>query len=137
MNKILIADEEKWFLEAITDRIDSEYGVNRYDFVFNGFDALESLEKKDYKLIILDMMMPLGGNLELPKNEPNNMFGIYILKLIREKNKKVPVVCYTILDDNIIKRQIKELDGIHICKLNEDSYENLFKQINKSLRNDR
>ncbi|WP_298140591.1 response regulator [Flavobacterium sp.] len=133
MNKILIADEEKWFLEAVTDRIDAEYGMNHYDFVLNGSDALELLNKSNYKMIILDMMMPLGKDLELPENEPNLMFGIYILRLIRNINRSIPVVCYTILDDNVLKKQIKDLDAIHICKLDDNSFDNLFRNIKKYL----
>ena len=133
MSKILIVDEEKWFLEAITDRIDAEFGENRYDFVLNGYDALEQLSNNSYTMIILDMMMPLGGDLELPKSEAKTMFGIYILQLIRKKNTSIPIICYTIIDDNLIKKQINQYDAIHICKLNEDAYDELFEHINKYL----
>jgi CheY-like chemotaxis protein len=134
MKKILIADEEMWYMEAVMDRIDYEYGKNHYDFVYNGNDAIELLKKNKYSLFVLDMMMPLGGNLELPEKEPYLMYGIYILRLIRKLNINVPIVCYTILEDNGIKKQIDELNAIHICKLDDDAYDNLFKQINKSLR---
>lgn len=133
MKRILIADEEKWFLEAITDRLDAEFGANRYDFVRNGYDALQLLEQNQYSMIILDMMMPLGGNLQLPKHDPPMMFGVYILQLIRKQNKTIPIICYTILDDNLIKKQIKQSNAIHICKLDDDAYAELFDYINKYL----
>lgn len=133
MSKILIADEEKWFLEGITDRIDAEFGEGKYDFVFNGFDALELLGKNDYSMVILDMMMPLGGNLQLPKTEPKLMFGIYILQLIRERYKSIPIVCYTILDDNTMIKQIKQNNANYICKLDDDSYAELYDYITKYL----
>ena len=134
MNKILISDEEKWYLDAVTDRIDAEFGEGYYDFVSNGYETLNLIKKNNYKLLILDMMMPLGGDLELPKNEPNLMYGIYILRLVRQEHKNLPVVCYTILDDNKTKKQIQELNAIHICKLDENAYERLFYQINNYMK---
>lgn len=136
MSKILIVDEEKWFLEGVTDRIDFDFGVERYCFAYNGFEALDFLSNQPFKLIILDMMMPLGGDLELPKNEPNLMYGIFILRLIRERFPKITIVCYTILDDNLIKKQIKELSAFHICKINDNAYEELFKYIKNALKNE-
>lgn len=124
--KILIVDEEKWFVEAIFDRINSDFGENLFDHCVNGSEAIELILKNEYKVIILDLMLPLGHGINLPEDEQDLMFGIYILRKIRDINKTVPVICYTILDERKIQNQIADLNAIHICKLSENSFDQLF-----------
>ena len=131
MNKILIVDEEKWYMEAIFDRIISEFGEDQYDYVFNGADALKLLKLNKYSGIILDLMLPLGEGLSLPQDEPDLMYGIFILRKIREFDKTTPVICYTVLDDASIKDSLRRYNAIHICKIYEDSYDKLFMELRK------
>ncbi len=129
--KVLIVDEEKWYMDAIFDRMDAEFGLGHYDYVFNGHDALELLKINNYSLIVLDMMLPLGGDLTLPEDEPDLMYGIYILRKIREYNKRIPVICYTILNEESIKNEIRDLHAIHLHKLGDRSDEKLFDEIKR------
>lgn len=131
MNKILIIDEEKWYMEAIFDRIDMDFGPNMYDYVFNGAEALRLLRTNKYSTIILDMMLPLGDGLELPSNEPDLMYGIYILRKIRELDNRTPIICYTVLNEMAIKQQISSYNAVHICKVDEESYDKLFKELKR------
>jgi CheY-like chemotaxis protein len=134
MDKILIVDEEKWYMEAIFDRINADFGRNLYDYSFNGSDAIELLNKNKYSVIILDLMLPLGDNLSVPDNEPDLMYGILILRKIREINKVIPVICFTVLNDSNIKEEIKKLNALHIGKLDEDSYDRLFRELKKLIK---
>lgn len=131
--RILIADEEKWFAEAIFDRVLDEYGESIYDYVINGEDALSRVTEINYEVVILDLMMPLGESLSLPANEPDLMYGIYVLRRIREVDKNLPVICYTILSEEKIKKQIKELNAIYIHKFDENSFDKLFNELRRIL----
>lgn len=130
MNKILIIDEENWYMQAIFDRIDIDFGQNMYDYVSNGSDGLKLLKKESYSFIILDMMLPLGESLILPEDEPDLMYGIYILRKLREINRNITVICYTVLNEMLIKQQINSYNAIHICKIDEGSFDKLFKILN-------
>lgn len=131
MGKILIVDEEKWYMEAIFDRIELEFGDNQYDYVFNGADAITLLRRNKYSAVILDLMLPLGNGLTLPIDEPDLMYGIYILRQIRQFDKSTPIICYTVLDDKHIKDSLKAENAIHICKIYEESYDKLFLELKK------
>lgn len=131
-NKVLIIDEEKWFANVIFDRIDKEIGPNRYDYAKNGSIGLSLLEQNSYNLIILDLMLTLGPNLKLPENE--EIRGIYVLKKIREMGVETPIVCYTVLNEDYIIKQITDLGAFHICKLENNSFNNLFKLISQNLK---
>lgn len=117
-------------MQAIFDRIDIDFGQNMYDYVSNGSDGLKLLKKESYSFIILDMMLPLGESLILPEDEPDLMYGIYILRKLREINRNITVICYTVLNEMLIKQQINSYNAIHICKIDEGSFDKLFKILN-------
>ena len=56
MEKILIVDDENDIAELISDILEDE----GYDTVIanNGIDAIEKIEKDNFDLILLDIMMP-------------------------------------------------------------------------------
>jgi len=130
--KILVVDEEKWYMDALFDRIDCEFGKGMYDYAFNGIQALKKIEKNYYNVVILDLLLPLGDGINLPSDEPDLVYGIYILRKIRNINNDIPVICYTILDDNNVKASVTDLNATYICKINDDSFELLFNKL-KSL----
>src|SRR6187399_369293 len=120
MKRVLIIDEEKWYMQAILDRIDFEMEKDLYDYCYNGSDGLDLLKQKRFGVVILDMMVPLGENIVLPPEEPNLIYGILILRKIRAINKEVRVVCYTIIDEPQLKKDIKDLDGEYVSKLDNN-----------------
>ena len=134
--QILIVDEERWYAEAIFQRILAEFNAPIYDYVVNGEDALSCLTSTPYEVVILDLMLPLGESLSLPENEPDLMYGIYILRRIRETNKTLPVVCFTILGEEKIKKQIKELNATYIHKLDDNGFDKLFMELGILERNE-
>ena len=77
---ILIIEDEKTLARAL------ELKLTRSGFevktVFNGEDGLASLEKEEFSLILLDLIMP-------------KMDGFAVLAVIKERNIKTPVMVLT------------------------------------------
>ena len=91
--RILVIEDEKNLNDIIVKRLILEkYGV---DTCFNGNDALEYIFSTEYDVIVSDIML-LGID------------GFEILKRIREKGIKTPVLLLTALDG--IEDRVKGLD---------------------------
>ena len=78
--KVLLADD----VEELANSIGKILKNNNYevDIAYNGKEALEKAIKNSYDVIILDVMMPI-------------MSGMEVIKEIREKNIKTPVILLT------------------------------------------
>ena len=131
MKKILIVDEERWYMEGILDRIDADFGQGRYDYCFNGQEAIDKLKTTQYAVIVLDLMLPLGEGLQLPTDEPDLLYGIFILRKIREIKPNVPAICYTIINDAKVKEQLRKLNAQYIGKLEDNSFTILISELKK------
>ena len=91
--RILVIEDEKNLNDIIVKRLILEkYGV---DTCFNGNDALEYIFSTEYDVIVSDIMLP-------------GIDGFEILKRIREKGIKTPVLLLTALDG--IEDRVKGLD---------------------------
>lgn len=91
--RILVIEDEKNLNDIIVKRLILEkYGV---DTCFNGNDALEYIFSTEYDVIVSDIMLP-------------GIDGFKILKRIREKGIKTPVLLLTALDG--IEDRVKGLD---------------------------
>ena len=91
--RILVIEDEKNLNDIIVKRLILEkYGV---DTCFNGNDALEYIFSTEYDVIVSDIMLP-------------GIDGFEILKTIREKGIKTPVLLLTALDG--IEDRVKGLD---------------------------
>ena len=91
--RILVVEDEQNLNDIIVKRLILEkYGV---DTCFNGNDALEYIFSTEYDVIVSDIMMP-------------GIDGFEILKRIREKGIKTPVLLLTALDG--IEDRVKGLD---------------------------
>lgn len=91
--RILVVEDEKNLNDIIVKRLILEkYGV---DTCFNGNDALEYIFSTEYDVIVSDIMLP-------------GIDGFEILKRIREKGIKTPVLLLTALDG--IEDRVKGLD---------------------------
>ena len=78
--KILVVDDEADILDLLTNRLKA----NNYDVVtaVDGEDALDKLSKERPDAILLDIMMPRIGGLD-------------VLKKIRETDKDLPIFMIT------------------------------------------
>ena len=91
--RILVIEDEKNLNNIIVKKLVMEkYGV---DSCFNGDDALDYIFSAEYDVIISDIMLP-------------GIDGFEILKIIREKGIKTPVLLLTALDG--IEDRVKGLD---------------------------
>lgn len=91
--RILVIEDEKNLNNIIVKKLVMEkYGV---DSCFNGDDALDYIFSAEYNVIISDIMLP-------------GIDGFEILKTIREKGIKTPVLLLTALDG--IEDRVKGLD---------------------------
>jgi YesN/AraC family two-component response regulator len=64
--KILIVDDDKVVADVLGDLI-SENGENTVDVCYNGLSAIEAIQKNPYDLLIVDLIMPRVGGLDLLK----------------------------------------------------------------------
>lgn len=87
MTNILIVEDEKEIALMIKNYLTKE-GFN-IDTAYNGEEGVLQFRKKEYSLVILDIMMP-------------NMDGIELLKKIREKSN-VPAIMLSAKDSDIDK----------------------------------
>lgn len=76
MIKILVVDDEEYIRDVIVTYLDNE-GYQTYQ-AEDGYEALDMLEKDNYDLMVLDIMMP-------------EMDGFTLLEKL-DANKKVPTI---------------------------------------------
>lgn len=82
--KILLVDDEPDFVELIRHRL----RINGYEVTAapNGKEALEMLKKEKFDAVLLDIIMP-------------QMDGLTTLKMIRRRDKDLPVFMLTAYSD--------------------------------------
>ncbi len=132
--KLLIIDDEEWYFEPIFERLNHE-NIN-YDFCKTGASGLNRLmnqNKTEYAAIILDMKLPIGKVVRDFANK-FDVPGLFILQKIRELNKSIPILCYTVLSDAETKKEILKFDAKHIVKAH-DSMEVIFNEIHNIFKN--
>lgn len=88
--RLLLAEDEKVLSNVLVTILKhNNYSV---DAVYNGQDALDYLDTEMYDALILDIMMP-------------KIDGLTVLKIIRGKNNKIPVLLLTAkseIDDKVL-----------------------------------
>ena len=93
MMRLLVVEDEKKLNELITKKLKKEYyGV---DSCFDGEEAIRYVEGTEYDAIILDIMLP-------------KLDGFEVIKRIRAKKNKVPILLLTARDN--IDDKVKGLD---------------------------
>ena len=91
--RLLVVEDEKKLNELITKKLEKEYyGV---DSCFDGEEAVKYVEGTEYDAIILDIMLP-------------KLDGFEVIKRIRAKKNKVPILLLTARDN--IDDKVKGLD---------------------------
>ena len=91
--RLLVVEDEKKLNDLITKKLEKEYyGV---DSCFDGEEAVRYVEGTEYDAIILDIMLP-------------RLDGFEVIKRIRTKKNKVPILLLTARDN--IDDKVKGLD---------------------------
>ena len=116
--RILVVEDEKKIREVIVKTLKKEsYAV---DSCTDGEEALEYINAADYDAIILDIMMP-------------KLNGFEVLKKIRSRNMKIPVMFLTARDD--IEDRVKGLDyGADDYLIKPFAFEELLARVRVMLR---
>lgn len=89
--RILIVEDEKHLNDLLYDYVLDKYDYAVIDQLYDGFEALISVQETEYDLILLDVMLP-------------NADGFEICKKLRETSK-TPVIMLSALSDE--ENQIK------------------------------
>ena len=89
MLKILYVEDDKE-LNTVTTSYLKNYNFE-VTSVYNGLDALNEFEEQKFDLVLSDIMMPLCDGFEL-------------VKLIREKDKTIPIIFMSAREDKMSKQ---------------------------------
>lgn len=92
--KILIAEDEKPMAHALELKL-SKAGFD-VKVVYDGEEAIKTLEENTFDLMLLDLMMPKKD-------------GFSVLTSIREKGMKIPIIVSTNLSQEEDMKKAKEL----------------------------
>ncbi len=111
--RILFVDDEDWSVTPYFSKLqDNEVEV---ELARDGEQALDMLRKKNYDLIVLDIMLPPGNNFGR-RVEPRKA-GAILLEMIRRSEipnmktpPEVPVVVLTAVTDQKLSETIKQLE---------------------------
>lgn len=113
--RIFVADDEMWYLEGVSDALESEGYEVIMEPGMTGTKALEILRDPESRIdiLILDIMMDPGP--ELVKEVPSGTrTGISVCRKIRQDIKSddpgFPIICLTVVDDESILSHVTEMD---------------------------
>ncbi len=131
--KLLIIDDEEWYFEPIFERLN--HANIKFDYFKTGVDGFNNFIKakeNEYAAIILDMKIPFGGELH-DYAYKYDVPGLFFLEKIRENNKSIPIICYTVLSNEETKKEILKFDAKYIVKA-QDSINEMIFDIRKYLK---
>jgi len=110
---ILWIEDERHRVERLGDLLREEIDCS-ITFSEDGTDTIQKLYEGNFNLLILDIMMPLGGEID-PSIEPKRT-GIEILRMIRsgkirdkEIDKEIPVIAVTAVSNRSDKEAVIKL----------------------------
>lgn len=117
-HRILIADDEPWFVQGLRDALELEgYKV---DNARTGSETLALVRSGDTRpaVLILDIMMS-PGDLH-GTHEKGTRTGLVVLEVIRKdlgiSERKLPIICLTIVEDNGLRKRIQQLGADYYSK---------------------
>jgi len=87
MIKVLIVDDQKLLAEGIQSVIEVSEDIKVIGLAYDGFQAIESIQKNQPDVVLLDIRMP-------------NMNGVVATKEIKSKFPQVKVIILTTFDDS-------------------------------------
>ncbi len=129
--KVLLVDEEDWYMEPILDRLD--YEEIEHEYCQTVADSLEVLKSEiTFALAVLDMRMPFGADFGIAAYNALAP-GLFLFDKIREKTD-IPIICYTATNNQEVIDAIYQRKGIYISKASGHAYE-LISEIKRLLPN--
>jgi CheY-like chemotaxis protein len=134
--KILIMDDEYWSIEPAIDRIHYVFGNEITRYCPSGYEGIKLLRQEPFLCVILDIMFPLGEEMDSDDDSPSSIRGgLIVLNEIRKSLElSIPVICFTVRDDDEIRQEINKYPNTsYISKLNTNGLEALIVQLKKYL----
>ena len=116
---ILIVDDEEFLLDYIEKTLRLN-GISNVQCCIDSLEVMSLLEKKEFSLIVLDIMMP-------------GIRGDELLPLIVEKYPDIPVILLGYIGDNIIASECMEKGAFDLISKPFEKYRLLF-AINNALK---
>ena len=102
MKQILFVDDEPWGHESLRYALESQgYGC------FTAIDmssAINALNAHDFSVVVTDIMMP--GGPDYPKIDSQEV-GFHFVQLLRDRWPRTPVICLSVIGDQIKIRGLK------------------------------
>jgi CheY-like chemotaxis protein len=105
-----------------------------FDYAKNQREALECLSNRAYDLIILDIIIPEGEYHS--EREPLLHVGVKLLhKIVKELGIKTPIIVVSVLNDKLLKDEIKGLGVKKVLAKGRILPSELKKEVDKILKN--
>lgn len=114
--KILIAEDEKPMAHALELKLNNSGFVAKA--VFNGEEALAELDRTDYDLLLLDLIMP-------------KVDGFHVLEGLVDKKKKIKVIVTSNLSQEEDIKRAKELGAVDFLVKSDTPLQEIIEKIKK------
>lgn len=115
--KVLVVDDDQFLQDIICEKLEKA-GI-ACTKAYDGYEAIEAINKEKFDLILLDLIMP-------------GMDGITVTKKLKsqEETKAIPILILTNLSDDSIVSKIKEFGGAGYLIKNEQNIDAIVEAIN-------
>ena len=111
--KILILDDEPQRTEAVLDRVKHDLGEESVLYAQNYAEAINFLENYEICCMSIDMIIPKDERMLF---HDSLVYGLNVLKEIRQKKEALPIACYSIIQEIDVIIQIEKLNAIYLHK---------------------
>ena len=129
MSKILWVEDEKDSFNAFSFALKRQYQITRaVDYT----DAMLKEQEAHFDLMVVDIIIPSGySNITLEEllKQTEKYFGVNFIKEVRKKNKEIPIIALTVVRDQSVLDEIKEIDKTITIVWKYDSDAEKFKSI--------
>jgi DNA-binding NarL/FixJ family response regulator len=111
MTRILSADDEPWYHEAIRFTLESK----NYECisVTNMTDAVAAMDEGNISVVVTDIMMPAGEKFPGVDSQET---GFHLIKTLRERWPQTAIVCLSVIGDSAKIREVRRLGVDYLRK---------------------
>ena len=104
---ILYVEDEQYLMSGVVDSLSVDYDVIIARNADQGLKALEN-QHQQISLILLDIMMPQGQLVRDPNRGRTS--GVEFARIVlQDKGYRIPIVCYTVVDDLRVRDTLRSL----------------------------
>jgi predicted nucleotide-binding protein len=138
MKKILIVDDERWYVEPLIDRLSFE-GYNVL-YASSCDEALSIIKEQaeHIRLIVIDSFLPIGDKSTFLEKQfqSSKIIGLQLAKYISNNFKNISIIGYSQLNEDDIIMGFRKNGFQFISKLESDSFDMLCNYIKEEFTND-